>query len=102
MVYRCRVEYVTREAGAQVTWEGPEVALKGILSLSAVSSGSRTLPAVHKDMLRRQAADHEVLCGLAPHPNIVEVVHVFEAPALLVRPFVAEGLLPYTSASTTT
>ena len=102
VVYKCRVVYVAREGGKQVEWEGPDVVLKAIITSSAISTGPQTLDAVHKTMLRQQAADHEVLSGLPPHPNIVEVVHFFEAPAMLLRPFVADVRLPYTSVSKTT
>ena len=102
VVYKCRVVYVAREGGAQVEWEGPVVVLKGIVTSSTISAGPQTLDAVHKAMLRQQAADHEVLSCLPPHPNIVEVVHFFEAPAMLLRPFVADVRLPYTSVSKTT
>ena len=104
MVYKCRVNYLSRgTGGAEVEWDGPEVVLKGILSLSPPTVEQRTTPVdVLATMLGQQAAEFEVLCGLPPHPNIVEVVHFFEAPAMLLRPFVADVRLPYTSVSKTT
>ena len=104
MVYKCRVNYLSRgTGGAEVAWDGPEVVLKGVLPYSPGTVEQQTTPVdVLATMLGQQAAEFEVLCGLPPHPNIVEVVHFFEAPAMLLRPFVADVRLPYTSVSKTT
>lgn len=103
VVFKSCIVYVTRDRGSgkQVEWQGPTVVLKGLVTPTQVPPDGVSAQ-IHATMLRRQAADHQVLCGLAPHPNIVEVVHHFAAPALLLRPFVGEGWLSLLSLSKTT
>lgn len=87
--FNCVVVYATRllESGHQVEWEGPQVVLKGLVTPRPVASLE------HSSM--QSAADCEVLSQLPVHANIVEVVHHFAAPALLLRPFVDADRLPH-------
>lgn len=108
VVFKARILYVTRQApqGAaveptQVEWEGPLVVLKCLMSNVQLRVGQHRSKA-YTNMLRRQAADYQVLTGLPPHPNVVEVVHHFVAPALLLRPFVGTAWLEYFSMTRTT
>ena len=106
VVFRCAVTYATRVAGSsaeegQVEWRGPEVVLKGLVTPMPLEPGENT-SRVHADLIRRQAADYEVLSQLPRHVNIVEVVHHFEAPAMLLRPFVVTAHLPFLCLSKTT
>ena len=103
IVLKCGVVYATRllASGLQVEWEGPEVVLKGLVTPMPIPPGE-TSSQIHRNLIREQAADYEVLSQLPVHVNIVEIVHHFEAPALLLRPFVATPLLPYLCLSKTT
>ena len=84
-----------------VSEEVDTVVLKGLVTPWSLPPGESSTR-VHEAMLKEQAADYEVLLGIPPHVNIVEVLHHFEAPALLLRPFVGAPLLPYLSLSKTT
>lgn len=103
VVFKARVMYVALTAGTgrQVEWEGPVVAVKGLVTPISLPPGESSSH-FHERMLKEQAADYQVLLGLPSHPNIVELVHHFEAPALLLRPFVGTHLLPFLSISKTT
>ena len=104
VVFKCASLSVTRDfaSGEQVVEEGGEpLVLKGLVTPWTLPPGE-TSSRVHESMLKHQAADYEVLIGMPPHANIIEVVHHFEAPALLLRPFVGPPLLPYLSLSKTT
>ena len=96
IVFKCGVVYATRllASGQQVEWEGPQVVLKGLVTPRPAASVE------HSSM--QTAADCEVLSQLPVHVNIVEMVHHFEAPALLLRPFVAPAHLPFLCLSKTT
>ena len=105
IVYKARIVYATRQYDAtgelkQVEWEGPVVVLKALRSALELQV-DETSSAKHEEMLQKQAADYEVLKGMPPHPNIVEVVHHFAASSLLMRPFVEEVWLPYLASKTT-
>ena len=104
IVFKCGVRYVTRSADSshrQVEWEGPEVVLKGLVTPIEIPHGESSFR-IHAELLGRQAADHVVLVNMPSHDNIVEVVHHFEAPAMLLRPFVAPAHLPFLCLSKTT
>ena len=104
VVFLCdtvHVDIPVDDSAALVERVGDRVVLKCLMTPTQVLASDRRSK-VYANMLERQAADHVVLTGMPPHPNVVPVLHHFVAPALLVRPFVPLPLLEYFSVTQTT